>query len=69
MLKECKTKECQNKISRATMKGVRKRGRQRKRCEDEVEKDLNIMEIKAGRRWPETLGNGERRKWKTDCSA
>jgi hypothetical protein len=33
-------------IAAATMEGIRKRGRPRKRWRDEVEEDLNVTEIK-----------------------
>jgi hypothetical protein len=43
MLKECKTKECQNKLLTATMEETRKRGRPRKRWREDVEEYLNII--------------------------
>lgn len=59
-------------VSNAGMEGIRKRGRQRKRRRNDVEKDFNIMGEK-NRHWPKIIGNGGRlylESWaKGDCSA
>jgi hypothetical protein len=60
-------------IAAATIEGTRKIGRPRKRWNNEVEEDLNIMGIKMGVRRPGIVGNGGRLYCKprstTDCSA
>jgi hypothetical protein len=66
-------KKCQ-KTATATFEATKKKGRPHKRGRDEVEEDLYIMGIKkTGRKWPETVGNGERLYGKprstTDCNA
>ena len=53
--------------------GKRKRGLPHKIWKDEVEDDLNVMEIKTDRQWPETIRNEYRLyrkpRSKMDCSA
>jgi len=55
------------------MEGGSNSGRPCNRRRKDVEEDLNIMGIKTGMQWPETIGNGERLYWKprstTDRSA
>jgi len=45
MLKECKTKECHNKLQKLQWNEQGKRGRPPKRWRDETEEDLNIMGV------------------------
>ena len=47
------------KISTQELEGTRKRGRPRKRWKEEVERDLQVLEV---RRWRELVA--ERKKWK-----
>ena len=47
------------KISTQELEGTRKRGRARKRWKEEVERDLQVLEV---RRWRELVA--ERKKWK-----
>jgi len=37
---------------------------ERKRWRDEVQGDFNIIGIKTGRQWPQTVGNGGMLYWK-----
>jgi hypothetical protein len=60
-------------IATATMEGGSNSGMPCNRRRKEVAEDLNIMGIKTGTQWPETVGNGGRLYWKprstTDRSA
>jgi hypothetical protein len=46
IFKECKTKECQNKIAMATMERKRKRGKPCQSWRDEVEEGLLMTGIR-----------------------
>ena len=61
MLKDFITKECLRSFKKKKIR------RPRKLWRIEVEKDLCIMEIKKGRQWSETVGNGGHLEWK-QCS-
>jgi hypothetical protein len=71
-LKECKKPKNAKKTAKATVEGQGKRETTQK-WRDEDEDNLNIMGIKKGRQWSETIGNGGRFYWKPrvtkDCSA
>jgi hypothetical protein len=47
-------------IATVTLEGARKRRRPRKRWGAKVEEELNIMGIKTGRQWPETVRGGRK---------
>jgi thermostable 8-oxoguanine DNA glycosylase len=59
LLKECKTRQRQNKLQQLRWKGQRKEDSHIWR--NVVEKDLSIMGKKTGGQWPET-GSLQRRK-------
>ena len=50
---------CPEKISTQELEGTRRRGRPRKRWEEEIERDLRVMGV---RRWRELVA--DRKKWK-----
>jgi hypothetical protein len=64
MLKECKCNELPKHTSACRTEGTRTIGRQRERWRGEVVGGLNIMGIKTGRRWAESVGNGGKYNWK-----
>ena len=64
MLKDCKTKEFQNKLQRLQKK---QRGNEED-CAKDGENMLNVMRIKTGRQCSENFGNWEILLWKPECT-